>query len=393
MPAELQDVLEALVDGVIVLGDDGRVCQLNGEASRILEISAETLTGVSLESALGADHPIVRLMRDLRNENRVTIQRDVSLAQHEDGRLEADVAVAPLGRSGAVVTLRDRTIPNSLREEVSERELMEAFGRIAAGIAHEVKNPLGGIRGAGELIESTTANANERDMARLIVREVDRITSLVDELMVFARGEELRIKLINLHQVLDAVLELLALDPLSAGTKFERIYDPSIPELLADPDRLKQVFLNLTRNALQAMNAAECEESKPKTLSVTTRMALGRRLKGDDGRPVPALEVRVRDSGPGIEADVLERLATPFFTTRAEGHGLGLAVARHWVVLHGGSLKIGSRPGDGTEVRVMLPLKQAGHEAGRDAEKDPNQRSERESKAAAPRRPSSENPR
>ena len=362
MPAKLEDVLEALVDGVIVLDDDGCVRQLNGEASRILDTSAETLIGASLVDLLGAEHPITLLVHDLRDKRRATIQRDVTLPDSEQNSLEADIAIAPLGSAGAVISLRDRTIANSLREEVSERKLLAAFGRIAAGIAHEVKNPLGGIRGAGELLETKAQDPNDREMAGLIVREVDRISSLVDELMVFARGEVLHPKMINLHQVIDAVLELLALDPLSAGVEIERSYDPSIPEFLADPDRLKQVFLNLARNALQAIHTGPCEQKK---LTLSTRMALGRHLVGDDGRPIPALEVRLQDSGPGIEPDMLERLATPFFTTRVDGHGLGLAVARHWAMLHGGSLKIESQLGAGTSVRVLLPLKRANCEPGK----------------------------
>ena len=354
LASELQDVLEALVDGVVVLDDDGCVRHVNSEASRILEISSEGLVGERLGALLGENHPISRLMRGVHDQHRATIQRDIVLTNRAQGRLEADVAVAPLGRTGAVVTLRDRTIANSLREEVSERQLLAAFGRIAAGIAHEVKNPLGGIRGAGELLEGKAEAPADREMAGLIVREVDRISSLVDELMVFARGERLRTTTINLHQVLDAVLELLALDPLCAGIEIERMYDPSIPEFLADPDRLKQVFLNLARNALQAMNSEDCGEKK---LSISTRMALGRHLPDEDGRPIPALEVGVRDTGPGIEPDLLERLATPFYTTRVDGHGLGLAVSRHWVMLHGGSLKIESRVAEGTCARVLLPLK------------------------------------
>jgi two-component system nitrogen regulation sensor histidine kinase GlnL len=356
LASELQDVLEAMVAGVLVLDDDGCVLRVNTEASRILETSSEGMVGERLEALLGEDHPIARLARGAHEDHHTTIQRDIALADREQGRLEADVAVAPLGRSGAVVTLRDRTIANSLRQEMSERQLLAAFGRIAAGIAHEVKNPLGGIRGAAELLESRAEAPSDRDMAGLIVREVDRISSLVDELMVFARGERLSTTTINLHRVLDAVLELLALDPLCEGAQIERIYDPSIPEFLADPDRLKQVFLNLARNALQAMNT---QEGSDKTLSVSTRMALGRHLPAEDGRPVPALEVRVSDTGPGIEPDVLERLATPFFTTRADGHGLGLAVSRHWVMLHGGSLKIESVVAKGTSARVLLPLRRA----------------------------------
>jgi nitrogen-specific signal transduction histidine kinase len=131
----------------------------------------------------------------------------------------------------------------------------------------------------------------------------------------------------------------------------KRLYDPSIPEVWIDRDRITQVFLNLARNALQAM------EDEPGTLAITTRTQLDRRLTTADGRQLPVLLVEIADTGPGIEEDLLEKLATPFFTTRPGGTGLGLALSRHWVTVHGGTLHIESTPGAGTRVRVELPLR------------------------------------
>ena len=269
-------------------------------------------------------------MRSVQTSRRPAIDNGVSLARRFAGPLEVDVAVSPLGEEdretgGVVLTLRDRTIGNSMRAELFQREQLHSYGQIAAGIAHEVKNPLGGIRGAAELLARRVPGQRDQETAALIVREVDRIATLVDELMVFARGDELKLERLNLHRVIDGVLDLLAADPLARDTEWRRIYDPSIPELEADPGRLTQVLLNLTRNAIQAMGEAGG------VLSIRTRMTLEHRLLGPDGRPEPTVSISLSDTGPGIPEEILARLATPFFTTKPDGTGLGLAVSRHWV--------------------------------------------------------------
>jgi two-component system nitrogen regulation sensor histidine kinase GlnL len=252
---------------------------------------------------------------------------------------------------GAVIALRDRTVRNSLREIVSQREQLASYGHIAAGIAHEVKNPLGGIRGAAELIISRTKEASTREIAEIVVREVGRIASLVDDLMVFTQEDSVNFQAINIHRVLDEVLDLITLDSISEGITIERRYDPSIPELMGDGNRLAQVFLNLMRNAVQAM------EHQGGRLTITTRMPLDHRLSSLDGVPIPTSMVSISDTGPGIPADLIHKLATPFFTTRPDGTGLGLAVSRNWVSLHGGTMRIESVEGEGTTVNVALPLR------------------------------------
>jgi len=213
-----------------------------------------------------------------------------------------------------------------------------------------VKNPLGGIRGAAELLQLRSDDERAQRTARMIVGEVDRITALVDELMVFARGESLAFEEQNLHQLLDQMTLLLEADSLAVNVLFDRVYDPSIPDIRADGARLKQVFLNLARNAVQAMGESGG------TLTITTGMTLRHRVVGENGRPIPTVAITFEDDGPGIPAEILDRLATPFFTTRPKGTGLGLAVSRHWVNRHGGRLQIESDEDCGARVRVVLPL-------------------------------------
>ncbi len=351
-PRDLKDVLEAVLDGVVVVDREGCVEFVNGEACRMLETSAEFATGLPL--ARVADSSFDALARSVLELGRPAVQDDRVLARRFSPDLVLDVAAAPLwdeqrGLSGVVLALRDRTIRHSLAERAAERDRLSVYGTIAAGIAHEVKNPLGGIRGAAEILASRTTDEKSRDAAALIVREVDRIRSLVDDLLVFHQRDALRLASLNIHQVLDEVLELLSMDPIAAGVKLERSFDPSIPELRADAGRLTQVFLNLGRNALQALEGEG-------TLLVETRMAIEQRLPSARGASLPTVAVTVADDGSGIQPEVFEQLSTPFFTTRADGTGLGLAMSRHWVARHGGALRLESEPGRGTRARVYLPV-------------------------------------
>ena len=355
MKHDLQGIFDALLEGVIVLDPLGDVDFLNGEAARILGISSEPRPGTSLRRLLGRNHPVCRIVERVQATGRASIHDEVEISRRQEPPLPVDISVSPIreeegGGAGIVVAMRDRTAARSLREEVSERERQESYGHIAAGIAHEVKNPLGGIRGAAELLASNVQDERSQKHARLIVGEVDRISNLVDELMVFARGDRLELELVNVHRLLDSLLDLLELERGYQEIRIERHFDPSLPEIQADPARLQQVFLNLARNALQAM------EKTGGSLTLTTRMTLEHRLVGRDGRPQPTIEISFADCGPGIPQSLHHRLATPFFTTRRQGTGLGLSVSRHWIRRHGGRLRIESTEGEGTRVYVDLPL-------------------------------------
>lgn len=353
MPRDLRQVLDAVLTGLVVLDGEGAVEEVSSEACRIVESSPDALVGMPVERLLGAHHATAKLARSVLATGRPAIEADQRVERRHDTDLIVDVAASPLfdaeGRlDGVVLVLRDRTIHAALRAVVTERERLESFGRIAAGIAHELKNPLGGIRGAAELLAARAEGGKARETATLIVREVDRIAALVDDLMVFARGDQLRLEKLNVHQVLDEVLDLLAHDPLARRARVRRHFDPSLPELLADRNRLTQVLLNLARNALQAM------EARGGTLEIRTRVCFDHHLLAR-GHGRRAVTIEVADTGPGIPEELLEKVATPLFTTRAGGTGLGLPLAEHWVARHGGSLQIESRAGEGTRVHVTLP--------------------------------------
>jgi two-component system nitrogen regulation sensor histidine kinase GlnL len=355
MAPDLQSVFAALPDGLVVVDDALSIELLNTEACRVLGLSAEVASGEPLDRVLGGGHDLVRIAHAVLASGGTQVESEVRLERRFAEDLSVDVAASPLFERGSqasavVIVLRDRTIARGLQEFVSERERLDAFGEIAAGIAHEVRNPLGGIRGAAEILAARAGDERSRDAAALIVREVDRIATLVDDLMVFKQGAPLQLAPLNIHRVLDDVLDLLSLDSLAAGVKLVREFDPSIPEILGDADRLVQVFLNLARNALQALDG----EGR---LLIETRTTLDHRLGSGAGPRLPGVVVCVEDDGPGIPPELRSKVTTPFFTTRRGGTGLGLAVAGHWVALHGGTLRIGDAPGGGTRVRVSLPLR------------------------------------
>jgi two-component system nitrogen regulation sensor histidine kinase GlnL len=352
----LGDVLEALLAGTVVVNQTGRVEELNSVACRLLEHSRESVLGHPVEDLVGSDHALARLARKVLASGVAISELEQPIERRGGEHAVVDVSASPLfGRGampdGVLLVLRDRRVERRLEQLEAERERFAAFGRIAAGLAHEIKNPLGGIRGAGELLAARASDAKTRATAELVVREAARITRLVDELGVFARRDELRLEPINVHRVLDGVLALLAHDPLAGSAAVVRSFDPSLPELLADADRLTQVFLNLTRNALQALGPAGG------TLTVSTRMTLDHRIALSEGRPLPTLAVWIEDTGRGMDAEELRHATTPFYTTRADGSGLGLALAEYWVARHLGSLHLESEKGVGTRVRITLPVR------------------------------------
>jgi two-component system nitrogen regulation sensor histidine kinase GlnL len=355
MSRAIPQILDALLDGVVVIDAEGRIERLNAEACRILETSTEAVAGRPIEQVPGAVG-FAKVVRAVLAGAAATVEHEIRVPRRFQEAVLVDAAVAPLadpvGRSeGVVVGLRDRTFGAALREVERERADAATLGQIASGIAHEVRNPLGGIRGAAELLGKRAGSDRDRAAAELIVREVDRIAALLDDFLVFGRAGEVKLAPVNLHQVLDDVLDVLAADPLGARCKLERIFDPSIPEFRADGDRLVQVFLNLGRNALEAMTGRDG------TLTITTRLRLDHRVDAGGGERAPTVAVDVEDTGHGIPDTVRERIATPFFSTKPRGTGLGLALARHFVAEHGGALHVESKEGLGTRVRVSLPLR------------------------------------
>ncbi len=349
----LAAILDAVSVGIVAVDARGLTEFQNAEASRILGVSAHATAGRRVAELLGAEHPAALLLDSaLRDRREVTahatpIRRRIGV---DSQTVDLAVALVSSGDAleGAVLTLADRTIGRELEALVEQRSQSERFARLAAGIAHEVRNPLGGIRGAAELLLGKLDDERLRRFPTLIRDETDRIRRLLDDLSQLTSARPLAFQRVNLHQTLDALLELQRQGEEWQQIELVREYDPSIPEIDADPDRLAQVLLNLVRNAVQAMAGKG-------RLLVRTRVESLYHLSPGERTPTRFVHIDVDDGGSGIADEDLPHLFTPFFSRRPGGTGLGLAIAQHWTVRHGGRIAATSAPGGGARVRVSLP--------------------------------------
>lgn len=345
----------ALRVGIVTVDGSGRVELQNSEASRILGVSAAATAGKGLVDVLGAEHPAATLLREVLESGRDLSQNGAQLRQRiGDDALVVDLAATPLGEEGegAVLTLHDRTIGRELEAMVDQHMRAELYAQLASGIAHEIRNPLGGIRGTAELLEAKLGDPRLKKYPKLIREETDRIRRLLDEFAELTRGGDLRPRRVNIHAVLDGMLALQTRSGAWSEIELRREYDPSIPELELDPDRITQVFLNLCRNAVQAMDGRG-------QLTLRTRVETIFQLgpSSADGQRVRMVRIDVEDTGPGIAEEHLPHVFTPFFTRSEGGTGLGLPIAQQWVVRHGGRLQVARGEASGTRVRVLLPLR------------------------------------
>jgi two-component system, NtrC family, nitrogen regulation sensor histidine kinase GlnL len=222
---------------------------------------------------------------------------------------------------------------------------------LAAGVAHEVRNPLVGIRAAAQLLEGEPEfPASLREFTGIIIRQVDRLNRIVDELLTFAGQRPLRRQPCNVNQILEEALRLEESMLQGGRVAVVRRYDPEVPAVTGDPDRLLQVFLNVVRNGVEAMAGAGGE------LMVRTRFE---RVAPQCGGG-PAAVAEVSDRGPGIPLEVQQQIFNPFFTTKDTGTGLGLPISVRIVEEHGGTVEVQSRMGEGSTFRILLPLAEGG---------------------------------
>ncbi|HKQ63122.1 MAG TPA: ATP-binding protein [Candidatus Polarisedimenticolaceae bacterium] len=344
-----RDFLTSVIDGcgeaIVTLDAADRITSWNRAAERIFGWKAAEMLGRGFDVLLPPD----AALRGEREAVARQLRAGHSVRDHVTTRLRADgapivvrITWSPLGTpaayGGATAIVLDITEETEMRRRLVEQERLAAVGELAAQVAHEVRNPLAGIRGACEImVHPATDPERRRQVATELSRQIDRLSRTVTELLQFSRPVEPRPEPVDLHELLEQVCRRLLDDPQSTALEVERDYSSGLPPVLADPLQLDQVFYNLVLNAAQAMEFRG-------TIRLRTQ------------RTGPRVEARVSDTGPGFRPEIAAQLFQPFFTTRAQGTGLGLAIVKRILTAHGGTIEARAAAGGGAEFCVHLPI-------------------------------------
>ena len=343
-------LLAVLPQPLLCVGPDDRIAYANDAAELMLGAGRDALLGRSLAGIVGPTSPILQLVSNVRRNAAPVSQHAVGwpLPNARASR-EVDVDGSPDGRGGVVLLVAERSLAGRIDRQLTHRGAARSVSGLATMLAHEIKNPLSGIRGAAQLLEKG-ANEEDKELCSLIRTEADRIVKLVNSMEVFSDERPLERAAINVHSVLDRVVRL-ARTGFGGNSRIIEEYDPSLPEMNANFDQLVQVFLNLMKNAVEA----SVDQGDP-TITIRTSYRAGIRMavpQGGGQTSLP-LEVTVSDRGRGVPPELRDHLFDPFVTGRAAGTGLGLALVAKIVRDHGGIVDF-ETTGAGTTFRVLMP--------------------------------------
>ncbi|CVH44255.1 Nitrogen regulation protein NR(II) [Serratia marcescens] len=341
-------ILNSLINSILLLDDSLAVHYANPAAQQLLAQSSRKLFGTPLPDLLGYFSLNVSLMRESLRAGQGFTDNEVTLVV--DGRAHIlSLTAQALPEGYILVELAPMDNQRRLSQEQLQHAQQVAARDLVRGLAHEIKNPLGGLRGAAQLLAKALPDPALTEYTKVIIEQADRLRNLVDRLLGPQRpGQHITQ---SIHQVAERVCQLVSLE-MPDNVTLVRDYDPSLPEMAHDPDQIEQVLLNITRNALQALQALG---EAGGTITLRTRTAFQITLHGTRYRL--AARIDVEDDGPGVPAQLQDTLFYPMVSGREGGTGLGLSIARNLIDQHCGKIEFNSWPGH-TEFSVYLPIRQ-----------------------------------
>ncbi len=341
------DALDHLTTAVAVVDGDLRVRHLNPSAEAFFGTSNRHSIGLPLMELVYRDgSPALEGLADIFNTGQSVTKRAAAFRIRDGREVLADVTASlEPGANHLVIELQPVNRLMRINREDNSIYSQETTRRLVRGMAHEIKNPLGGVRGAAQLLERELEDTALREYTQVIIEETDRLTALVDRLL--GPNRQPKIADVNLHQTLERVVQLVDAE-LPGRIEFDRDYDPSLPPVQADPDQLIQAFINIIRNAGQALGNTS-------NARITLRTRAVRQFTIGTTRHRVAAQIDISDNGPGIPEDMMQRIWFPMISGRADGTGLGLAITQNIVGQHDGVIECTSEPGN-TCFSVFLPF-------------------------------------
>ncbi len=356
IPSLYENLLDSLPDGILVLDEKYQIIFANPALEQLCRVSFASLKGKPF-SEFFCRNPHLQSVVERTFTTGASHHEMDYLYKTLDGAstpvlVTTSIIAGPAGLPlGLALTFRDVRVFKEIETTSRQMNQLAMLGRLAATMAHEIKNPLGGIRGSAQLLGMEMKDKGQRCCIDIIIKEVDRINRIVENALDLRRNMEIKTAPVNIHKVLNEILMLEKKNEKSSQILFRTEFDPSIPDIPADEGRMIQVFLNLIRNGVEAMDG-EGE------IVLMTRISSGYQVQQEKKEsPSRMLLVEIRDSGKGIPQEIKENLFAPFFTTKKKGSGLGLAVSQQIIEKHEGWIKLEDNPSGGTSVKVLLPLK------------------------------------
>lgn len=344
-----ENIIENLPDGIAVIDKDLFVKIFNQKMEELTGFSSRKVLGKPFETSFVESPSLKALINKVLKSGKTYTDFDQILKKRDGTSIPVGITVSPSIDSegdtqGAVLIVRDLTGIKKLEEALRRSDRLSSLGTLSAGMAHEIKNPLVGIRGAAQLLKEELPGEDTKEYINVILKEVDRINRIVEELLTISHPQKPQFKPVNIHRLLDEILMLEKTAIKGKRIVFVQGYDPSLPHIMGDEKQLIQVFLNLIRNSIESMpDGGE--------IVLTTRISSQHVVKSHTGTVL----VEIRDNGRGVPLEIKEEIFTPFFTTKKKGTGLGLTISNRIVDEHNGRLEIQSDENRGTTARVYLP--------------------------------------
>ena len=348
-----ENILTSLEDAVILVDRHGKISFFNQAAEVLADLPASQALRQDYSTLFGKTPWLVEMVRKSEPPRQTGSRGEGDLAKPRGREVPVSLTVSPLedragGFLGTILLMRDLTHRKEMEEDLKRADRLALLGTLAAGLAHEIKNPLGGIKGAAQLLKrEMNSNPSLLQYADIVVREVDRVNRLIEQLLDLSRPAELNLDALNIHEILDEVLLLESEAAAGGNVTVKKDFDPSLPTIRGDRAQLTQVFLNLVKNSFQAMN---CRGS----LKVTTRMETDFHIREQGGERGKFISVEIEDNGPGITEEDLPQIFSLFFSTKSNGAGLGLSICDRIIKEHGGLIRVESREGAGASFKVSL---------------------------------------